>query len=95
MKGNRSIVIEKGKEEVDRWIFEVRIGTRHYDIEVEKAYVKELAGGTFSARDLVMYSLLFLLEREPPEAILRSFNLKEIKRYFPEYEAAMEFLANR
>lgn len=34
----------------------------------------------------VSQMLKFLLEREPKEAILRSFDLTVIGRYFPEYE---------
>jgi len=43
-------------------------------------------GGGFEERaDLVEASLVFLLEREPKESILRSFELGDIARYFPEY----------
>jgi hypothetical protein len=43
-------------------------------------------GGGFEERtDLVEASLVFLLEREPKESILRSFELGGIARYFPEY----------
>jgi hypothetical protein len=38
---------------------------------------------------LVRESFEFLLEREPNTAILREFELLEITRYFPEYEAAI------
>jgi hypothetical protein len=31
----------------------------------------------------------FLLEREPKESILSSFEIREIGRYFPEWERAM------
>jgi hypothetical protein len=34
---------------------------------------------------LVRESFQFLLEREPPGAILREFSLSDITRYFPEY----------
>jgi hypothetical protein len=36
--------------------------------------------------DLVEASFRFLLEREPKESILSSFELGVISRYFPEYE---------
>ena len=36
--------------------------------------------------DLVRRSFAFLLEREPKESILRTFELSVIGRYFPEYE---------
>ena len=34
---------------------------------------------------LIEASFAFLLEREPPEAILRRFELPVIERYFPDY----------
>jgi hypothetical protein len=34
---------------------------------------------------IVRESFQFLLEREPPGAILREFSLSDITRYFPEY----------
>ena len=36
--------------------------------------------------DLVRRSFEFLLEREPPSAILRRFELSVIESYFPEYD---------
>jgi hypothetical protein len=36
--------------------------------------------------DLVRRSFEFLLEREPPGAILREFELSVIETYFPEYD---------
>jgi hypothetical protein len=41
---------------------------------------------------LIEASFRFLLEREPKEAILRTFELPVIERYFPEYAAAMREL---
>ena len=38
---------------------------------------------------LVDRSFRFLLAREPASSILRSFDLMEIARYFPEYEATI------
>ncbi len=42
-------------------------------------------GGDVPAEQLVKLSFEFLLEREPKESILRSFDLPVIERYFPEY----------
>jgi len=39
-----------------------------------------------AVEDLVRRSFEFLLEREPPESILRRFDLAVIQRYFPEYD---------
>lgn len=38
-----------------------------------------------SDEELVRESIRFLLEREPPTAILSAFDLPVIARYFPEY----------
>ena len=42
-------------------------------------------GGEASAERLMTLSFKFLLEREPKESILRSFELPVIERYFPDY----------
>ena len=39
--------------------------------------------------ELVERSMAFLLEREPPTSILRTFDLTVIGRFFPEYEATI------
>jgi len=39
--------------------------------------------------DLVSRSFEFLLEREPPGAILRQFELSTIESYFPEFDELM------
>lgn len=59
--------------------------TRHR-VTLQKADYERLAGGKASPEDLATESFRFLLEREPKEAILRSFDLTVIGRYFPEYE---------
>jgi len=40
--------------------------------------------------ELVKKSFEFLLAREPKESILREFNLREIAKYFPEYESEIK-----
>ena len=42
-------------------------------------------GGRVSPELLMKASFEFLLEREPQESILRTFELPLIERYFPEY----------
>jgi hypothetical protein len=71
------------------WTCQVRIdeGGRtvtEHTVEVTTSDVTRLAPGS-SAEDLVRRSFEFLLEREPPQSILRRFGLKDIERYFPEY----------
>lgn len=62
--------------------------SRHV-VTVTRAVLGRLAPGAEDPVDLVRRSFAFLLEREPKESILRSFDLPEIGRYFPEYERAI------
>lgn len=50
-------------------------------------YHQKLAGGRASKEVLIEKSFEFLLEREPKESILSTFELPVIGRYFPEYES--------
>jgi hypothetical protein len=59
--------------------------SRH-QVTVTRAVLDRLAPGADDPVDLVRRSFVFLLEREPKESILPSFDLPVIGRYFPEYE---------
>jgi hypothetical protein len=56
-------------------------------VTVPGGYQKKLTTGRVSTEELVRRSFEFLLEREPKESILSSFDLPVIGRYFPEYES--------
>jgi hypothetical protein len=68
--------------------------TRHV-VTVSRADLARLAPGHYDPERLVAASFDFLLAREPREAILRSFELPVIERYFPGYEAHMRRLMER
>lgn len=55
-------------------------------VRVTAADLDRLAPGATDPTVLVRASFEFLLEREPPSSILRTFDLPVIGRYFPEYE---------
>jgi hypothetical protein len=79
-------------EERDALRFEVKVkeggtATRH-EVSVRRADAERLAPAEAPA-ELVRRSFLFLLEREPKEAILGRFDLTVIGRYFPEWEEAI------
>lgn len=57
-----------------------------HDVHVSRADLDRLDPGADDPADLVRRSFAFLLEREPKESILRSFDLAVIGRYFPDYE---------
>jgi hypothetical protein len=59
--------------------------TRHR-VTLRQADYERLSGGRADPETLVTESFHFLLEHEPKESILRSFDLTIISRYFPEYE---------
>ena len=60
--------------------------TRH-SVNVSHDDLARLAPGHYDPHELVEASFDFLLEREPRESILRTFDLPVIERYFPGYEA--------
>jgi hypothetical protein len=77
-------------DRVRGWRCEVRVdatsgGPSDHEVRVSP---EELARFDPVARDpqrLIEESFGFLLEREPPDSILRSFDLSTIERFFPEY----------
>ena len=82
----------------DGWVCEVRVDhdgahTMH-SVRVSQKDVERWARGSDrkDVESLVARSFDFLLEREPPNAILASFDLSVIQRYFPEYDSTF---ANR
>ena len=56
-----------------------------HEVTISDADWKRFGGGFQDRIELVEASFRFLLEREPKESILRSFELGVIARYFPEY----------
>ena len=73
----------------DGWSCTVDLGVTQHEVRVRPADLERLAPGATDPADLVRRSFAFLLEREPPSSILRSFDLAVIGRYFPEYERAI------
>jgi hypothetical protein len=76
------------------WTCEVAISQNDRRVSSHRVGVRaaDLARLDPAARDphvLVDRSFRFLLEREPPDSILREFDLTVIGRYFPEFESAI------
>jgi len=59
-------------------------GKSVHEVKATAEQVRRYGGGA-SAESLIEASFEFLLEREPKESILSSFDLPVIERYFPEY----------
>jgi hypothetical protein len=76
------------------WTCSVGLSEHGLDVSTHRVRVGpddlvRLAPGASDPTALVKASFEFLLEREPPRSILRSFDLTEIARYFPDYDSAM------
>lgn len=61
-------------------------GSDEHRVTVTRTDLARLAPGADDPTDLVRRSFAFLLEREPRESILRTFDLTVIGRYFPDWE---------
>jgi hypothetical protein len=59
-------------------------GATTHEVEVDRATLEDLAPGA-PPEELVRASFRFLLDREPREAIMRSFELPIIGRFFGDY----------
>jgi hypothetical protein len=71
------------------WTCEVKVeesgrAVSEHTVDVTRADLLRLAPQS-SVEDLVQRSFEFLLEREPPTSILRTFALPDIQHYFPDY----------
>jgi hypothetical protein len=80
----------------DDWLCNVTVDqsgrrTRH-SVTVRRADLERWAAGLErqDVEKLVARSFDFLLEREPPSAILATFDLSVIQRYFAEYDSTFK-----
>jgi hypothetical protein len=75
------------------WTCEVSVSDRgstsRHRVLVSKADLARLAPADEGPEELVRRSFEFLLQREPKESILATFELPLIGRYFPEYERSV------
>jgi hypothetical protein len=77
-------------DRVRGWRCEVRVGAEQggpseHEVRVSAGELERFDPGARTPDRLVAESFAFLLEREPPSSILRSFDLSVIERFFPEY----------
>lgn len=64
-------------------------GSAEHEVRVARGDLDRLAPDATTPDDLVRRSFEFLLAREPREAILRTFALTVIGRYFPDFERSI------
>ena len=84
------IDITSEKQVTGGWLFMVKVNDENSSTEhavtVDESYWKKLTGKTMPPAKLVKKSFEFLLDNEPKESILSTFDLSVISKYFPEYE---------
>lgn len=88
MANINSVEIRKIREFPEA-IFEVTVSNGNqtvHTVKLSEHYYQKLTNGDMTAEELIKRSFDFLLQREPKESILRTFELQVISRYFPEYE---------
>ncbi len=85
--------IEVSTIDVERLVarFHVRVtdddgSATPHDVTLSVADHERLGGGYPSPEALIQACFEFLLEREPKESILGSFDVSQISTYFPEFE---------
>jgi len=85
-----NISIKTKSKDEDGWIFNVIVrqedSETQHEVRLSKIYYKQLTNENLPPDILVKHSFEFLLQREVKESILKSFNIGQIKDYFPEYE---------
>lgn len=96
-KKTNEVKVQKQSPTDEGWQFIVWVGEfsrpdaernniTEYIITLDREYWQKLTGGVGTPADLIKRSLEFLLKRESKESILKSFDLRLIKKHFPEYE---------
>ncbi|MEM9622784.1 MAG: hypothetical protein AAF993_14115 [Pseudomonadota bacterium] len=58
-----------------------------HKVHMSQEYYRALCRATVTHEFVLVQAFRFLLEREPNTAILAEFDLPDINRYFPEFEA--------
>lgn len=59
-------------------------------VHMSQDYYRELCGATVTHEYVLVQAFRFLLEREPNTSILTEFDITDISRYFPEFEAILK-----
>ena len=81
-------------EELAQGEFQVRVieGTTEssHRVTLKSDEYNQLASGKVEPQELVRKSFEFLLEHEPKESILARFDLRDIGRYFPNFEGEIK-----
>jgi len=84
-----NINIKEQKSQAGKYLFVVELGEESkttHQVTLERDYWDYLTDKKLTPGQLILASFMFLLKREAKEKILEKFDLKDINKYFPEYE---------
>jgi hypothetical protein len=65
-------------------------GETTHRVSISRETLKRLTGGKHTPERCLDAAFRFLLDREPKEAILGSFDVEVIQRYFPHFERDLQ-----
>jgi len=72
------------------WQFDVTVkdeqGSTEHTVKLSENYYQQLTNGAMQPEALIRETFQFLLDKEPKEQILSSFNLRQVQRYYSDYE---------
>lgn len=92
----KNITITSTDKNVSGWDFSVNIKIKdeesgnmdeyNLQIQVDDTDYERLTSRSITPEEMVIKSVKFLLGRESAGQIMRSFNIMEIKKFFPDWE---------
>jgi hypothetical protein len=59
-------------------------------VHMSQEFYRSLCGATVTHEYVLVQAFRFLLEQEPNTAILAEFDLADISRYYPQFEAVLK-----
>jgi hypothetical protein len=84
-----NIVVQELNSDKDSIVYRVEVieedSKTTHKVELNRDDYQNFTDGKITPEELVQCSFEYLLDREPKESILSSFNVSVISRYFPEY----------
>lgn len=88
------VVVKQTSDFPEAW-FTVTVmsdSTTFHDVLVSQSYYEKLTQSKIDPTDLVRLSFRYLLTKEKNTAILSTFHLDEISRFFPEFEKEIRII---
>ncbi|HRN89606.1 hypothetical protein [Hyphomicrobium sp.] len=85
------VVLRTGADDPFKFLVEVRDadGQSQYDVTLQHDTYRRISGEKFAPETCVEAAFRFLLDREPKQSILSSFDIDQISQYFPEIERTL------